>query len=344
MSKKRVLIVDDSLLIRHMLSDWIGSEPDLEVVGQAHDGEQGVSMAKALRPDLVTLDVEMPKLDGIAALERIMAECPTRVLMVSSVTTEGAERTLRALELGAVDFITKPGGSSSLQMVKVREAVLAKVRAVAGSAIRAPRPALRPRLVASPSSDKIVLVASSTGGPRTLCTLFESLPAGFATPMLLVQHMPAGFTASLAKRLDGVGPMRCREARTGDRPEPGLALFAPGGQHVQVEADGRLKLTEDPPIHGVRPAADILFLSAAKVFGRRLVGAVLTGMGHDGAKGALAVRQAGGVVFGENEASCVIYGMSRSAMLAGGVDRELPIEALAGALVEACSGGLRRAG
>lgn len=331
--KQRILVVDDSAFIRRVLQNWIAETEDMEVVGVARDGEECVRMAKELRPDAVTLDVEMPVRDGLSALKELMATNPLPVLMVSSVTTEGAELTLKALETGAFDFVTKPQGSNSLQFLQVKEGLLAKLRAaktvkLPGS--RVVRSVTRP---VTGTTDKVVVIAASTGGPMTLATLFAALPKGFPAPILIVQHMPPGFTATFARRLDAIGTVPCREAKPGDRVEPGVALVAPGGHHMLLGCKGELQFLDDLAIHGVKPAADHLFNSAAAVYGERTVGLVLTGMGKDGADGALRIRKHGGVVLGEAESSCVVYGMPKQAKAVGGIDAEFTLEEMVPALV-----------
>lgn len=332
MTKQRILIVDDSPFVRRMLKDWIESEPDLEVAGIARNGQEGVELATSLKPDVVTLDVEMPVMSGLEALPKIVG-AGSKVLMVSSVTQKGAAATIQALEHGAYDFVAKPNNSTSLQFVECKSETLEKIRAARyvrtvsrmGTAIVAARPAVR--------TDKVVLIASSTGGPSTLRTLWEALPKGFPAPIVIVQHMPAGFTESLAKRLDSTGTVPCREAADGLPLVPGQAVLAPAGKHLVLDANLHLRMTDEDRIHGVKPAADYLFESAATHLKSRAVGVVLTGMGRDGAAGAVAIRKAGGVVFGESQESCVIYGMPKAANEAGGVDQEYDLSDMAGAIV-----------
>ena len=368
--RKKILIVDDSPFIRRILKDWFSSAGDFEVVGSAENGRQGWDMAVTLRPDVITLDVEMPIMDGLECLQNIMRDVPTPVIMVSSVTRKGATQTIKALELGAVDFVTKPDGPNSVQIVTAKDEILEKARAAVGARFygrpsaparptlttrplldRRPAPAAapapvepeKPRHIIKPTlrsdlkTDKVVIIASSTGGPRALTALFSSLPKGFPAPILIVQHMPQGFTESFAKRLDSIGTVPCQEAREGERIIPGLALIAPGGRHMIIKPDHTIGFTDDPQIHGVRPAADYLFKSAAAVYGSRCLGAVLTGMGKDGAQGALEVLKRGGLTLGESEKSCVIYGMPKAAKDIGAVTEEFPIEQMAGALVSCLS-------
>lgn len=343
MRRLRVAVVDDSPFIRRVLTDWIRVEPDMELAGIAADGSEAVELVRRERPDVVTLDVEMPVRDGLDALAEIMRDCPTPVLMVSSVTTQGAQAAIRSLELGAIDFVAKPQGHTSVKFVEMREELLAKIRAtqfarLVQPAIRTVRTTVGPR-----TSERIVLVASSTGGPRALQILFESLPKGFAAPMLIVQHMPPTFTRSFAQRLNSIGTLPCKEAEPGDRIVPGLAILARGGLHMRVARSGAIELDEGPMLHGVRPSADVLFLSAVEAYGARCVGAVLTGMGRDGAEGAAALVRRGCPVFGESEATCTIYGMPKAAREAGGVSLEVPIDRMAEAIASSLSEGLEHA-
>lgn len=340
--KHRVLIVDDSPFVRRLIKDWLDAAPEFEVVGCAKNGAEGVSMAASLKPDLITLDVEMPEMNGIEALKGIMEKAPCPVVMVSSVTKQGAAYTIQALELGAVDFVTKPDGPSSLHLVHAKDELLGKCRA----AVRVRKASLRPssapvqrHLVKShlapnsSSTDKVVVIASSTGGPRALTALFQGLPKGFPAPMLIVQHMPVGFTDSFAKRLDQIGTVPVKEAVDGDRIVPGLALLCRGGVHMEVTDHGTVRFNDNPPLHGVKPSADYLFKSAANVYGSRCMGVVLTGMGRDGAAGAKMISDAKGLVLAESEESAVIYGMPKAACEAGAVDEQFPIEQMASAIV-----------
>lgn len=342
MRKQQILIVDDSPFVRRMLQDWISGEPDLEICGIANNGKEGVELAAQLKPDIVTLDVEMPIMTGLEALPKIIA-LGSKVLMCSSVTTEGANATLQALEAGAYDFVTKPQGGSSLKFVEAKSRVLEKIRTARYAKVGKQVAPKKPKSAFSGKSDKVILVASSTGGPKTLKHFFEALPVGFPSPILIVQHMPAAFTKSLADRLNSVGTVPCIEATEGMGIEPGRAYLAPGGLHMVVTDSGTIALNESPTLHGVRPAADYLFKSAVAKYGSRCIGAVLTGMGKDGADGAVEVRKAGGVVFGECEESCVVYGMPKAAMQAGGIDAEFRVERIPAAIISAMNGGQRRA-
>ena len=368
MDRIKVLVVDDSAFMRKVISDLLAQDPSLEVVGAARDGLDALARIAAARPDVVTLDVEMPRMDGLQALKEIMVRFPLPVVMVSSLTQEGAETTIRALALGAVDFVGKPSGSISLDMRKVGADLVAKVKAAARAKIRpwleaveprserrsarspgpagAPVPAaetlqgpkpLKPKSSASELARRLVLIGCSTGGPGALHRLIPELPGDLEAGVLVVQHMPPGFTRSLAVRLNELSPLEVLEASAGDEIRQGRVLVAPGGFHLVVEPDRTVSLNQDPPLHGVRPAADKTFESAAGVFGFSIVGAILTGMGYDGARGAAAVRRAGGKVIAEHESTCVVYGMPRVVVEMGNADRVVPISEVAPVIVELIS-------
>jgi len=327
--KTRVVIVDDSAFIRRILSDWIQSHPDFELVGTATNGEEAVELAHRLRPDVMSMDIEMPKRDGLSALGQIMRECPTRVLMASSLTTQGATATLQALELGAVDFVTKSGGSLGPQrqdfLERLKEVSVAKL----GSPLRK-----QPRLLtAKAEGDRVVVIASSTGGPKALSTLWSCLPPVFPAPILVVQHMPPGFTTSFAARLNSLGTVPCVEAKAGDPITVGQAYLAPGGFHMTLGEGRKIVLDERATLHGVRPAADYLFASVADHYGANTIAVVMTGMGRDGADGAAQLKRMGARTLGQDEATSTIYGMPRAAKEAGGIDAEFPLDELAAAIV-----------
>lgn len=345
MNKTRILVVDDSALLRRLLVDMLAAEPDFEVVGEGRNGEDAVRLAQELKPDVITLDVEMPRMDGLQALKLIMRDSPTPVLMVSSLTSQGTTATIEALQSGAADVLAKPQEKQITGLRVAREELVSKVRAVRGARIRERKPATTTWPAVPNSSDRIVVVAASTGGPRALHTFFEGLPRNFPAPILIVQHMPSGFVESLARRLNAVGTVPCRVMGPGDGVEPGQALLAPSGTHAKVRRDGSFEFVDGPTLHGVKPAADHLFFSAAEVYGSRCIGVVLTGMGRDGAEGAKAIRTAGGYVLAESESSCVIYGMPRAAKIVGGVDQEIAIERMGEAVTAqvASAGRQRRA-
>jgi two-component system chemotaxis response regulator CheB len=267
----------------------------------------------------------MPAMNGLAALKQIMSDRPTPVVMISTLTNKGAETTMEALNLGAVDFICKPNDGSFREFRTVADEIVAKVRSASHAKVCVSHSKVSQSGCPIRTSDRVIVIASSTGGPRALATLWQQWPKKLQVPILIVQHMPASFTASLANRLDGMGTIPCHEAKPGDAVRPGVALMAPGGLHMRIQSDGALSFDEGPTIHGVRPAADHLFTSAASVFGSRTVGIVLTGMGRDGAAGARAISEAGGLVFGESEQTAVVYGMPKAAKELGALEAEAPI-------------------
>lgn len=337
----RVLVVDDSAVMRKLLSELIGAAPDIEVVGAAPDAHAAREMIKTLNPDVLTLDVQMPRMDGLAFLERLMRLRPTRVVMVSAFTEAGSETTLRALELGAIDFIGKPRADSPAAIGGYAEELAEKIRGAAGARLRRELPSTRtaalstaagtPALQRASSGGSIIFVGASTGGTEAIKELLLGFPDD-CPPTLIVQHMPEGFTASFAKRLDGLCAPRVMEAQGGERVEPGTVYIAPGHSHLRIrrgEAGYITELQSTPPVNRHRPSVDVLFDSAAELVGRNALGVILTGMGKDGAQGLLRMRQAGARTFGQDEASCVVYGMPREAALVGAVEEAIRLENMA---------------
>jgi two-component system chemotaxis response regulator CheB len=328
----RVLVVDDSSVMRQLIGAALRADPELEVVGEAGDPLQAREAIKALNPDVITLDVEMPNMNGIDFLERIMRLRPMPVVMVSTLTARGAEATLQALELGAVDCIEKPRGSDKEGFRQIAE----KVKAAARAHVRQRNGARAiPALDASfTPADRIVAIGSSTGGVEALLNIVEALPANCA-PTVITQHMPGAFTRSFAERLDRACAAEVREARSGDPLVPGRVYVAPGGDwHLEVEGTARLrcKVTQGPPVSGHCPSVDVLFNSMARHAKGKGLGVILTGMGRDGAAGLLAMRQAGAQTLGQDESTCVVYGMPRAAYDLGAVERQLPLEKLGPAI------------
>jgi two-component system chemotaxis response regulator CheB len=340
----RVLVVDDSAFVRQALSRMLGSAPDIEVVGTAADGRDGYEKACLLQPDVITLDVKMPRMDGLEALRRIMAECPTAVLLLSSQTREGADVTLRGLELGAMDFVDKSSVQGNMNLLSLAEELQAKVRAVAAvPRARLPRAAAVQEAVppaVAPWRDRaqVVVIGTSTGGPPALQAIIPRLPDDLPSAVLVVQHMPVGFTRSLAERLDARSGLRVREARDGDAIAPGSVLIAPAGRHMKVRRRGRdirVWLDDEPRAALHRPSVDVLMASVAKVYGPRVMGIVLTGMGSDGVEGLRAIRASGGLTLAESEETCVIYGMPKAAVEAGVVERSVPLGRVADEILSA---------
>jgi two-component system chemotaxis response regulator CheB len=342
MPRLKVLIIDDSALVRQLLTQILGNDPEIEVVGAASDPILAWEKIKTHRPDVLTLDVEMPRMDGLVFLERLMSIKPTPVVMVSSLTEHGCETTLRALELGAVDFVTKPKIDVSTGTVQLADEIVAKVRAAARARVRVrPKNASPSAPAKSPapaallrSTQKVIAIGASTGGTEAICDVLTELPSD-APGVVIVQHMPPGFTASFANRLDRTCRIRVKEARDGDRILDGHALLAPGGYHMQVVRSGAnysVQVAMGEPVNRHRPSVDVLFHSCARYLGANVAGVILTGMGGDGARGMQAMHQAGAKTIAQDEASCVVFGMPREAIALGGVDHVLPLGAIAGKL------------
>ncbi|HEX5581343.1 MAG TPA: chemotaxis-specific protein-glutamate methyltransferase CheB [Gemmatimonadaceae bacterium] len=341
--RRTVLVVDDSAFMRRLVTELVESDARFRVVAAARDGHEALRLVHELDPDLVTLDIAMPGLDGLQVLGYVMSEAPRPVVMLSAAGAEGtAELTIRALELGAVDFVRKPSGPISLDLERVRDRLLAALDAatctnLAGAPMlarpdRGARPVARP---AAASATHAVVIASSTGGPRALAEIVPQLGAPLGAAVMVAQHMPRGFTASLAQRLDALSALPVSEARDGELVLADHVYVAPGGVHMVVEGDpgaARLRLLDAPPIWGVRPAADPLFASVASVYGARSVGVVLTGMGRDGADGLARVRRAGGGAIVQDRATSIVHGMPAAALDAAGADRVAPLCGVAGAI------------
>lgn len=342
-SDRRVLVVDDNALLSAVLRDLIDGIDGFRVIATAKDGEDGLRLVHQLDPDIVTLDIEMPGIDGLAALGYLMSETPRPVVMVSGATTRGSvDLTIRALELGAVDFVRKPEGTTVAAWAGSRKRIEDALRAAAQMNVHGVGMLSRPRLRtpaplarAPRRATAAVAIASSTGGPRALAEVIPAFAPGLEAAVLIVQHMPPGFTAGLARRLDQLAALPVHEAAHGDALEPGRVYVAPGGRHMTVErgSDGAtIVLSDGPPVHGVRPAADPLFLSVAAHFGARAVGVVLTGMGRDGSAGLRAIRAAGGGAVVQDRATSVIFGMPQQALLDAGADREAGVREIADAV------------
>jgi two-component system chemotaxis response regulator CheB len=337
--KIKVMIVDDSALIRSVMSEIISSQPDMQVVGVAPDPLVARELIKQTNPDVLTLDVEMPKMDGLDFLEKLMRLRPMPVLMVSSLTERGSEITMRALELGAVDFVTKPKISIQSGMREYTELIADKIRAAAKARIR-PRtllpgaaptalPALRNPLT---SSEKLIIVGASTGGTEAIREFLMQMPSD-CPGILIAQHMPEGFTTSFARRLDSLCKISVREAAGDERVLPGHAYIAPGHSHLLLARSGAnyvTRIEQSAPVNRHRPSVDVLFRSAAVAAGKNAVGVILTGMGKDGAAGMLEMKQAGAYNFAQDEASCVVFGMPREAIALGANHEVGPLVELPG--------------
>ncbi len=357
MSAIKVVVIDDSAFMRKAISTMLEKDSAITVVATARNGQEGLDKIKEFQPDVVTLDIEMPVMDGLTALKHIMAEMPRPVLMVSSLTTEGAESTLKALELGAVDFIPKQLSKVSLDIVKIEEDLRekvkyigrrkfvpktqefrAKVRAAAAQK-RGEAPAPRRELI-TPSGMQlrdVVAIGVSTGGPPAVQNVLSRLPASFPASILIAQHMPPAFTGPFAKRLDGVCKINVKEAEDGERMMPGTAYVAPGGKHLVLDqkiSRIELRVTPHPEEALYKPSANVLISSVALGVGKRGLGVILTGMGNDGRDGIAELKQKGGRIIAQNETSCVVYGMPKAIVDANLADEIVDIDDVAGSIVE----------
>lgn len=369
----RVLVVDDSAFMRKVLTDLFKAESDFEVVDVARNGAEAIEKTLLHSPDVVTLDIEMPVLDGLAALEKIMAVKPTPVIMVSSLTQSGAESTIKALSLGAVDFVAKSAGPIS-RIDDIASELLQKCRAVKGlsgarllsgaklavqpvtlkpaapiqpapavSLVKPPQPAVPAKTMGIQGmSDWIVAIGTSTGGPRALQEVLTQLPGDLPCPSIVVQHMPPGFTKSLADRLNSLCELKVKEAEDNDRLVAGTVFVAPGDYHLTLRRDAGgtfIKLNKEPAIGGLRPAVDPMMVSVSEIFGAKTVGVILTGMGHDGAKGMQAIKRMKGMTIAEDQSTAVVFGMPKAAIEAGVVDIVLPLPRVAEGIVQCLKRG-----
>jgi len=335
----RVLVIDDSAFSRQAITRMLSTSPLVEVVGVARDGEEALRKTFQLEPDLITVDLEMPKMDGFTFLRIVMAKRPTPVMVISG--RAGEDDVFKALELGAVDFIAKPTPHATPRLGSIEQELIRKVHSIRELRIDKVRERISalPPLVAreeiETGAPSIVAIGSSTGGPAALMQIFGAFSAAPPCAFVVAQHMPEGFTRGFAERLDRLTPLRACEARGGEEPRPGTILVAPGGRHLEIESyRGRpvARVTKRRPVDKYAPSVDLLFESAAKAYGRDLVAVVLTGMGDDGRRGALAVKQAGGMVIAESEQTAVIFGMPQQAIRSGAVGLVLPLDQIAGAI------------
>ncbi|MGY2169278.1 protein-glutamate methylesterase/protein-glutamine glutaminase [Pseudomonas gingeri] len=370
----KVLVVDDSGFFRRRVSEILSADPSIQVVGTATNGKEAIDQAQALKPDVITMDYEMPMMDGITAVRHIMQRCPTPVLMFSSLTHEGARVTLDALDAGAVDFLPKNFEDISRNPEKVKQLLCEKVHSISRSnrrfssysapaspstpapsavpassgsfgssavrttpvASRAPAPAASTSATPKRKAYKLVAIGTSTGGPVALQRVLTQLPANFPAPIVLIQHMPAAFTKAFAERLDKLCRISVKEAEDGDILRPGLALLAPGGKQMMIDGRGAVKILPGDERLNYKPCVDITFGSAAKSYGDKVLAVVLTGMGADGREGARLLKQGGSAIWAQDEASCVIYGMPMAIVKAELADAVYSLDDIGKHLVEAC--------
>lgn len=342
----KVLVVDDSALIRALLKEIIASDPELVLVGQAPDAYVAKDMIMQCQPDVITLDIEMPRMDGLTFLEKIMKARPTPVVMISSLTERGAEATLRAMELGAIDFVAKPRLGIREGMTEYAEEICQKLKDASRARLikrTAPAPGSENPLRAGSrlpfaGTEKILAIGASTGGTEAIKEVLLDMPAD-SPGIVITQHMPAGFTRTFAERLDRLTRLNVMEARGGERILPGQAYIAPGGRHLLVVRSGanyETRLADSEPVWRHRPAVDPMFESLAECAGQNVVAALLTGMGKDGARGLLAIRASGGYTFAQDEATSVIYGMPKEAVNLGAAEEILPLQEIADGMLEQC--------
>jgi two-component system chemotaxis response regulator CheB len=338
----RVLVAEDSAVVARVLVDVLKTDPDIEVVGVAYDGAEAVAMTKSLKPDLVTMDVRMPKMDGLVATRKIMEETPTPIVVVSAgVNVRDMDVTFEALRAGALEIIEKPRGVGQKDYETVRGRLIRAVKAMSEVKVvrRMPEARLRRRsrlpsaVLREGEANRFVLIGSSTGGPAALEKIFSRLPADFPAPVLVVQHIAPGFVAGLAEWLSQGSAVNVKVAEAGEEPTAGMAYFAPDGYHMIIDENGRIALDGGPPARGHKPSIDRLFAAAARAWGPRCVGALLTGMGTDGVAGLEEVRRAGGAALAQDEKSAVVYGMAMEAVAAGVVDKVLPLEDIAAEII-----------
>jgi two-component system chemotaxis response regulator CheB len=348
----KLLIVDDSAFMRNALSTMLSSDPEIKIVGTARDGLEAIEKIESLKPDIVTMDVEMPRMDGITALRHIMETNPLPVIMVSSIATEGAKVTLDALDLGAVDFIPKNLSELSINIVKIKEILIDKIKHIARKGlvkkqVRPPGRAAAPRVIEVPphmphrtTGERrigILSIGTSTGGPKALQEIIPKLPKEFPAPIVIAQHMPPNFTGPFAERLNQLSQIEVREAKEGELLKPGVALIAPGWGHMRVKRvrgiETVVSISENKEDFIYRPSVDALMGSVAECFPGRALGVILTGMGNDGLKGMISLKKTGGRIFAQDEESCVVYGMPKAVVDAGIADKVLSLEEMAGEII-----------
>lgn len=341
-------MVDDSALMRKVISDMINEQSDMEVIAVARNGEELLNKIQKEEPDVITLDVEMPKMDGITALKELKKQKSSiPVIMLSSASTRGTELTIECLELGAFDFVRKPSGAISLDITKVKNELIERTRMAYEKYKNGVKTKINEKEVENiktisrqPIRSRqidAVVIGASTGGPKALYAVLTKLPKNLGVPVFVVQHMPVGFTKAFAERLNENCQLKVTEASHREIIEKNTIYIAPGGQHMEVGRDGKICLNDEPAIWGVRPAVDKLFISASEVYGANIVSVILTGMGRDGAQGTIAIKNAGGVTISEDKSTCTIYGMPKAAYETGKVDLVLPVDEVSNEVIKLVS-------
>ncbi len=334
----KVLVVDDSAFMRRVISDMLNSSAGIEVVATARNGIEALEKMITYEPQVITLDVEMPKMDGITALKQIMRNRPTPVIMLSSVTQKGSKETMEALFLGALDFVPKPSGAISLDLEKVKNELVFKVRAAVKAQMPAqkvkqrvvlPEPPEKTKTINQTRVSNVLAIGSSTGGPKALESILTHLPGDLPASILITQHMPKGFTRSLAERLDRLCHLRVKEAEEGDIVRNGQVFIAPGGYHLKLKKREEMYLSEEDPVEHVRPSADVMMNSISKYYGKNTVGVILTGMGKDGTSGMEAIKKAGGRTIVQDKSTAAIFSMPGSVIKAGYADFVVPLKDMA---------------
>lgn len=344
----KVLIVDDSAFMRSAIANMLSGDPEITIVGKAKDGIEAIEMNEKLNPDIITMDVEMPRMDGLTALKHIMEKKPVPVIMVSSLTVEGAKVTLDALDLGAVDFIPKNLSELSVNIIKIKEILIDKIKNIARKGIVKRKilpkqetktvevPHIMPRATGE-RRISIVAIGTSTGGPKALQEILPKLPKDFPVPIVIAQHMPPNFTGPFAQRLNELSRIQVKEAQNGEVIQNGVAYIAPGIGHMRLKRQKGIEtvvnISTDKEEFIYRPSVDALMISVSELYPGRALGVILTGMGNDGCMGLMALKKTGGRVFAQNEDTCVVYGMPKAVVDAGIADKILPIEEIAGEIM-----------
>lgn len=344
MKKVKVFIVEDSILMQKIIVDILSSDPDIEVVGSTKFGREAIEKIPQIKPDVVTLDFNLPDIDGLEVLRRLMVSCPARVMMLSAHTQKGAEVTIKALEAGALDFVPKPSGEVSLNLYTFKDEIVSKIKTIATIDLAKPPAFFVPKDQVSTHSTvrNIVIVGASTGGPKAILECMSGMQASINASFLIVQHMPSGFTKSFADRISWYSAIKTKEAEEGDVLLTGAAYVAPSGYHMVLDKNPDnentqsycVRLDETPLVNYVRPAVDVTFSSVAEIFEGGIIGVVLTGMGKDGLEGARIIKRKGGKIIVQNEATCAVYGMPKAIVSEGLANDILPIQDIAKKVME----------